>query len=509
MATTRSIVLLILMISLLAYTHSAIADDDIPQDFDRSYFPPGFIFGSSTSAYQIEGKANKKCRGPSIWDTFSHEQPGRIADGSNADVADDSYDRYKDDIELMEDMGLDAYRFSISWSRLIPSGRIREGVNEEGIEFYNRVINELIEQDMEPFVTLFHWDVPQALEDKYGGFLSRDIVKDFKDFAELCFEKFGDRVKKWITVNEPWTFSSMGYDRGTLAPGRCSTWVNKACQAGNSSTEPYIVNHNLLFAHATAARLYREKFQVNQKGKIGVTVVSNWYEPYNSEDHHDRKASLRSLDFVLGWFLHPLTYGHYPVSMQKLVGDRLPKFVGHESEFVKGTFDFLGLNYYTGYYASSNFSVDPDPTHLSYSTDSHVNVTAYKNGVPIGKPTSVEWLYVYPQGMGEAKNETSPDNLDDPWRKDYYKSHLWNVLGSIDNHTVPVKGYFAWSFMDNYEWASGYTVRFGLYYIDYKNNLTRLPKTSVDWFENFLDSGYRTLKSAAINEDASVNANDV
>ncbi|XP_050203531.1 beta-glucosidase 24-like [Mercurialis annua] len=511
MATRRSLVLGMLMTSLLCSTHSVVGDD-IPDNFNSSYFPTGFYFGSSTSAYQIEGQANKKCRGPSMWDTFSHNYPERIADGSNGDVANDFYNHHKHDIQLMGDMGLNSFRFSISWSRVIPSGRIKEGVNEKGIQFYNRVINQTIAQGLEPFVTIFHWDVPQPLVDSYGGFLSRAIVEDYKDFAELCFQKFGDRVKYWITLNEPWSFSSYGYDTGTMAPGRCSSWMNKACKAGNSGTEPYIVNHNLILAHATAVRLYREKFQAKQNGKIGMTLVSFWFEPYNSLDYADQNAAKTALDFMLGWFLDPVTYGQYPRSMQKLVGRRLPKFVGNEAQFVKGTYDFLGLNYYSGYYASANFTVDPNPDHISFSTDSHVTIQPYKNGIPLGNATAVDWLFVYPEGiryllnytkntyrnpdiyitengMGEPKNDTSADNLDDPWRTNYYKTHLWNVLGSIVNYKVQVKGYSMWSFMDNYEWDSGYTVRFGLFYVDYKNNLTRIPKTSVAWLKNFLNQG--------------------
>ncbi|KAI5390775.1 variant 5, Beta-glucosidase 12, partial [Lathyrus oleraceus] len=238
-------------------------------DFNRSSFPKGFVFGTASSAYQYEGAAfeggkgpsiwdnfthkyPEKIRdrsngaafeggkGPSIWDNFTHKYPEKIRDRSNGDVAVDSYHKYKEDIELIKDLNMDAYRFSISWSRVLPKGKLSGGVNPEGIKYYNNLINELLAKGLQPYVTLFHWDVPHALEDEYGGFLRRRIVDDFRDYAELCFKEFGDRVKHWITINEPWSVSMNAYAFGKFAPGRCSDWLNLNCTGGDSGTEPYL-----------------------------------------------------------------------------------------------------------------------------------------------------------------------------------------------------------------------------------------------------------------------------
>ncbi|KDP35757.1 hypothetical protein JCGZ_10529 [Jatropha curcas] len=359
MGGSKALALAILLISLLAPAEpERILGEDIPDDFSRSYFPPGFTFGTATSAYQIEGAANKFGRGPSTWDEFTRDFPERIVDASNGDVAVDFYNRYREDIARIKEMGLDAFRFSISWSRVIPSGRIRDGVNEQGIEFYNNVINETIANGLTPFVTLFHWDLPQGLQDKYGGFLNRSIVDDFQDYAELCFRRFGDRVKYWITLNEPWSYISFSYDFGAHAPGRC---------VGISSQVPHRKN-----AH------------------------SPWLYVY-------------------------------------------PK----------------GIRYL-------------------------LNHTKNKYDNPV--------IYITENGIDEHNNETqSPEEaVQDQWRTQYYQAHLWNVLGSIREYNVNVKGYFAWSYLDNYDWSIGYTSRFGLFYVDYKDNLARRPKQSAEWFQKFL-----------------------
>ncbi|XP_042489610.1 beta-glucosidase 12-like isoform X2 [Macadamia integrifolia] len=334
--------------------------------FNRSNFPAGFIFGTASSAYQNEGAAKEYGRGPSVRDVFTHKYPGKIKDHSNGDVAIDSYHRYKEDVAIMKDIGLDAFRFSISWSRVLPHGKLGRGINNEGVQHYNNLINELLSKGIQPFVTLFHWDLPQALEDEYGGFSSPHIIDDFQDYAELCFKEFGDRVKHWITLNEPWGFSTGGYNSGTQAPGRCSKWVGN-CTSGNSATEPYLVAHHQLLAHAAAVKAYKDKYQATQKGKIGLTLVSHWMVPY-SKDNFNYAAAQRALDFMFGWFMHPLTYG------------RLPKFSIQQSKMVKESFDFLGLNYYISYYAANvAFSND---VKMSYSTDSHANLTCWF-GVPV------------------------------------------------------------------------------------------------------------------------------
>ncbi|PHT70826.1 Vicianin hydrolase [Capsicum annuum] len=455
---------------------------------------------------QIEGGARLGGRGPSIWDTFTHKHPEKIFDRSTGDVAVDFYHRYKEDIRLLKEVGMKAFRLSISWSRILPYGKVSKGVNPEGIKFYNNVINEIISNGLTPFVTLFHWDTPQGLETEYGGFMSSKIVKDYADYADICFKEFGDRVKHWITLNEPLSYSMNGYAKGTFAPGRCSSYVGN-CTKGNSATEPYIVAHNLLLAHATGVKVYRQKYQKTQKGKIGVTLVTHWFVP-KIKTPLGLKAPQKALDFFLGWFLDPITYGDYPASMRANVGRRLPKFTPEQKKLVKGSMDFLGMNYYTTQYASPMLSVPR--VNLSYTTDGHVDMTTQKDGKPIGTPTALNWLFIYPRGiydlmiylkqkyknppiyvtengMADANNSTLPlkQALKDDMRIRYYEGHLWFLSKAI-KAGANVKGHFAWSFLDDYEWDAGFTVRFGITFVDYKNGLKRYHKKSAYWYKKFL-----------------------
>ncbi|XP_042425249.1 beta-glucosidase 13-like isoform X1 [Zingiber officinale] len=473
---------------------------------DRNSFPKGFIFGTASSAYQYEGAANEGGRGPSIWDTLTHRHPELIADGSNGDVAVDSYHQYKEDVSIMKRMGMDAYRFSISWSRILPNGSIRGGVNREGVNYYNNLINELIANGLQPFVTLFHWDSPQGLENKYEGFLSQLIIQDFRDYAEVCFREFGDRVKHWMTFNEPWTFALMAYPDGNKL-GQCFPWASVKCHAANLGRDPYTITHHQLLAHATAVTLFREKFQATQKGKIGIALCSHWFLPYNGTKS-DYEAASRSLDFILGWLMDPLTQGDYPTSMRTNVKDRLPKFTEGQSQMLKGSFDFIGINYYTSLYAYSNRpSSDADPNFYS---DQHVIQTGERYGVLIGPKAASDWLFIYPPGLkelllhvktkynnpviyitengvDEVNNDTLPleEALKDDTRTSYFEQHLFYLNQAI-REGVDVRGYFAWSLLDNFEWRSGYSVRFGINFVDYKHGLKRYPKKSAFWFTKFL-----------------------
>ncbi|XP_031269584.1 beta-glucosidase 40-like [Pistacia vera] len=476
---------------------------------NRGRFPEGFVFGTASSAFQYEGAVKEDGRGPTVWDTFSHTS-GKIIDNTNADVAVDQYHLYREDIDRMKDMGMDAYRFSVAWSRIFPNGTGE--INQAGVDHYNNLINALLAKGIEPYVTLYHWDLPQALEDKYKGWLDRKIIQDFATYAETCFQKFGDRVKHWITFNEPHTFSVQGYDVGLQAPGRCSILNRLFCRAGNSATEPYIVAHNVLLAHGNAADIYRKKYQPKQHGSIGISFDVIWFEPA-SNFTGDIVATQRAQDFQLGWFLDPVMFGDYPSSMRSRVGSRLPRFSKSEAALVKGSVDFVGINHYTTFYASN------DTLNIigGLLNDSLADSGAITLPFAIGKPTPDKansiWLYIVPHGMRSLMNYIklkygnppviiTENGMDDPnnllipikdalkdqKRIKYHNDYLTNLLAAIKEDGCNVKGYFVWSLLDNWEWAAGYTSRFGLYFVDYNDKLKRYPKDSVQWFKKFLAS---------------------
>ncbi|KAJ4793417.1 beta glucosidase 11 [Rhynchospora pubera] len=297
-------------------------------EFTRSDFLSDFVFGSATSAYQVEGAAHEDFRSDSIWDNYTHSRmvPGK----STGDVAADGNHKYKEDVKLMADMGLEAYRFSISWSRLIfvETGEI----NPKGVEYYNNLINELLNQGIQVHVMLYQLDLPQSLEDKYHGWLSPKIIDDFTAYADVCFREFGDRVKYWTTMAQPNILSIAGYDQGSWPPSHCSNPFGVIhCTIGNSAVEPYIVMHNLLLAHASVYNLYHTKYYELQKGKVGINVYTLGLRPF-SDSAADEKAVRRFRDFFIGWILDPLAFGEYPSIMKKIVGSRLPSFTKGQSK---------------------------------------------------------------------------------------------------------------------------------------------------------------------------------
>ncbi|CAN1250374.1 Beta-glucosidase 12 [Linum perenne] len=473
----------------------------------RWSFPEGFIFGISTSAYQIEGAYDIDGKGPSIWDRFTNQFPDRISGGGNGDVALDHYHRFEEDVKRMVYMNVDAYRFSISWPRVIPSGRRSDGISEQGIAFYHRLLDVLIENNIDPYVTIWHWDTPQLLEGEYGGFLSRNIVKDYEDYCDLLFKEYGSKVKKWITLNEPMVMTAKAYDEGVFAPGHCSPWVNRACRVGDSGIEPYIVAHNLLLTHSAAYHLYKSKYQMQHlTGEIGLTYMTHWFVPYSNATK-DVDAAQRALDWMFGWFMDPITFGNYPRTMIELLGSRLPKFTEEESRLLRKSFDFLGLNYYTAFYVKHNDNFDE--FRIRYATDSHGITTGTRLVLIILMVLGSYWQYFYHEGLRvlleytketymdpaiyitengllkmENATQTLADALRDESRIDFYNSHLTSVLTAMKEKQVNVKGFFAWSYADNFEWDDGYTVRFGLNYINY-TDLSRHPKHSACWFANF------------------------
>ncbi|KAK6148518.1 hypothetical protein DH2020_019430 [Rehmannia glutinosa] len=459
----------------------------IPTDnshLNRSDFPEGFVFGTGTASFQVEGAAAIGGKGPSLWDDFTLRTPKRIADGSNGNVAADMYHRFKEDIRTMKKMGLDAYRFSISWPRILPGGRPSAGINREGLDYYNELIDTIIAHGMEPYVTLFHWDLPDILEKEYEGFLSKNIVADFREYANLCFFEFGDRVKWWTTLNEPWTYAVNGYVKGTFPPSKASCPPNRVLRKlpphrsiqdqehtvpitrsysdikydkSDPAKDPYTVARNLLLAHAAAVHLYRTTYKPFQQGQIGIVNNSHWYVPLDENSEEDKAAARRAVDFMLGWFLDPCLYGRYPQNMIDFVPpENLAPFTTYESQMLKGSTDYIGVS---------------------------------------------------------DKNEyklTAREACQDTRRTRYHQDHLANVLKAIENDKVNIKGYFVWSWCDNFEWAEGYTARFGINYIDFVNNLTRYPKNSAVWFCKFLKSRKKLLSLSKKRqaEDNSENGTD-
>ncbi|CAN6830994.1 unnamed protein product, partial [Brassica oleracea] len=476
--------------------------------FGRSNFPEGFLFGTASSAYQYEGAVNDASRGLSVWDTFVRKHPERNC-YSHADQAVEFYHHYKDDIQRMKDINMDSFRFSISWPRLLPHGKKSKGVNKEGIKFYNDLIDELLANGITPLATLFHWDTPQALEDEYNGFLSEKAVDDFRDFATICFEEFGDRVKYWVTLNEPWVYSIGGYDTGRKAPGRASNYMNEAALAGESGLEVYTVSHNLLLAHAEAVEVFRNNPKCKD-GKIGIAHCPVWFEPYDSNCPDDHEAVERAMEFMFGWHMDPTVYGDYPEVMKRSIGKRLPSFTAAQSQKLKGSFDFVGVNYYSAFYVKNVADVDHNTPN--WRSDACIEWKKQnKAGEILGPRGGSEWDFLYPQGLrkflNHAKNKYgSPkfmitenghcdidyekkaklSNLMDLQRTEYHEKHLQSIHQAIKEDGVQVEGYYAWSLLDNCEWNAGYGVRYGLFYVDYNNGLKRYPKMSAMWFKEFL-----------------------
>ncbi|AES69718.1 putative beta-glucosidase [Medicago truncatula] len=466
------------------------------QKVSRSDFPSDFVFGVATSAYQIEGASNEGGRGPCIWDAFTHTE-GKILDKSNGDVAVDHYHRYLEDIDLIAKLGFSAYRFSISWSRIFHDG-LGTKVNDEGIAFYNNVINALLERGIQPYVTLYHWDLPLHLDESMGGWLNKKIIEYFAVYSETCFASFGDRVKNWITINEPLQTAVNGYDLGIFAPGRCE----------NRSVEPYLAAHHQILAHAAAVSIYRSKYKDKQGGQVGLVVDCEWSEP-NSDKIEDKSAAARRLDFQIGWFLHPLYHGEYPETMRERLGDQLPKFSEEDKKLLLNSLDFIGLNHYTTRLISH---VTESGESYYYNAQAMERIVEWEDGQLIGEKAASEWLYVVPWGLRKVINYVSQkypapiyvtengmddeendslslhEMLDDKLRVQYFKGYVSSVAQAMKDG-ADVRGYFAWSLLDNFEWAQGYTKRFGLVYVDYKNGLTRHPKSSAYWFSRFLKDG--------------------
>ena len=449
-----------------------------------------FVWGAATAAYQVEGAWQEGGKGLSIWDAYAHT-PGKILNGDNGDIACDQYHRFEEDVELMRGMGITAYRFSISWSRIVPDGL--GAVNQSGIDYYKRLINCLLSNGIAPWVTLYHWDLPLALQMEKDGWLSKETAEAFARYAKICFAAFGDRVKNWITLNEPWCSSVLGHGLAVFAPGR------------KSPDEPYLAAHNLLLAHAMAVKEFRAgKFD----GAIGITNNCDWREPLTNSQG-DRDAAQRSLEFFYGWFTDPVVFGDYPDVMRKRLGDRLPRFTDAERDLLKGSSDFLGLNHYSTSLASSEAppssgKADSIAGNGGMSDDQCVYLSddpawgktdLQWNVVPWGFRKMLNWVCdrypgipVYVTENGCAVNEPDAETaLNDEFRCRFLEGYIGAMKQAILEDGRNVKGYFCWSLMDNFEWAFGYSKRFGLIRCDYKT-LERMPKKSYYHYRDIIRS---------------------
>ncbi|CAM0880690.1 unnamed protein product [Alopecurus aequalis] len=477
----------LLRIAALLLVAAAVGSAARSGEISRDDFPRGFAFGASTSAYQWEGAAAEDGRTPSVWDTFAHARSNSGNDSVNGDVAADGYHKYKEDVKLMKETGLDAYRFSISWPRLIPNGRGE--VNPKGVEYYNNLINELLHHGIQPHVTIFQYDLPQILEDEYDGWLSSQIIDDFTAYADVCFREFGDRVTNWTTLNEPNALVSLGYDAGIGPPGRCSKPFGFGnCPRGNAIYEPYIVAHNCLLAHSSAVSLYRRKYQAKQQGLIGMNMFINNILPFTNSTE-DIAAAKRAQAFYTGWFLNPLYYGDYPLVMKENAGSKLPKFSRDQSEELINSMDFLGINYYTILY------VKDDPHHAPSDKRDFVADMSAKS-IFASNSTSGEVLEHLKQSYGNPAIYIHENGypmhqdvvFDDGPRLEFLSEHLTSLLTAIRNGSN-TRGYFVWSLMDLYELLSqGDT--YGLYYVDFADkDLKRYPRSSAIWYADFLNGG--------------------
>uniref|UniRef100_H2YTH5 beta-glucosidase n=1 Tax=Ciona savignyi TaxID=51511 RepID=H2YTH5_CIOSA len=446
-------------------------------DFHYGNFPEGFKWSVSTSAYQIEGGWNADGKGESIWDTFSHT-PGKIANNETGDVACDSYHKVKEDVNLVKMLGVQQYRFSISWSRIFPDGTTSY-VNQAGVDYYNSLIDSLLKIGVEPVVTLYHWDLPQALED-IGGLLNETVVDRFNEYADFCFKTFGNRIKFWITFNEPYVITWLGYGIGVFAPG-----INSS-----PGEAPYQAAHNIIKAHAKAYRTY-EKFYKGKQGRIGMTMSTEWAEPKDPNNPSDVEAADRFLQSILGWFAHPIfKNGDYPEVVKKQVNERrtqsrLPVFTDAEKVEIAGTADFFAINGYTSRLLVFNL-VHPTPDWLQI--------------VPWGMRRLLNWLdreyghptiYITENGVG-----TSDATVDDQIRVNFYKAYINEALKAQQLDGVDLRGYTAWSLMDNFEWNSGYGPRFGLFEVDFNDAMRpRTPKRSSIYYNQLIrNNGFPLLQ---------------
>lgn len=431
-------------------------------------FPDGFLWGAATSAYQIEGAPLADGAGPSIWHRFVRT-PGRVTNGETGDVACDHYNRYREDVAIMRELGLTAYRFSISWSRILPEGTGR--VNQGGLDFYGRLVDELLANGIQPMATLYHWDLPAALDDR-GGWLNRDVANWFAEYADVMYRALDDRVTMWATLNEPWVVTDGGYLHGPLAPGHKNLF------------EAPRATHNLMLSHARAVQAYRAT------GKHHVGLVVNLEPKYAaSSSAEDAAAVQRAHAYMNRQYLDPVFLGSYPQELIDGFGDAWPEIPASDFDELRIPFDFLGVNYYTRGLTKADDSVIVERATRVKNPRATYTETGWEV-FPQGLTDTLTWvrdtygdipLYITENGAAFYDPPVAQDGrIDDPLRIDYLRKHLSAVHDAI-SAGVNVRGYFVWSLLDNFEWALGYSKRFGIVHVDYET-LQRTPKQSARYY---------------------------
>ena len=443
-------------------------------------FPPGFLWGCATSAYQIEGSPLADGAGPSIWQRFAHT-PGLMVGGDTGDVACDHYNRYKEDVALMKRLGMQAYRFSLSWSRVLPEGTGR--VNAKGLDFYSRLVDECLENGIEPLATLFHWDLPAALDDR-GGWLNRDSAQWFADYGRVVFEKLDGRVKKWATLNEPWVVTDGGYLHGALAPGHKNKY------------EAPIASHNLMRAHGAAVKAYREV------GKHEIGLVVNIEPKYAASDSaEDIAATRRAAAYMNEQYMDPAVLGRYPPELKEIFGDAWPDWPAEDFELIRQPLDWVGLNYYTRAvvrHDEGQYPLKATPVRQTQATYTETGWEVY----PQGLTDTLVWMkerygdtpiYITENGSAFYDPPKAGDDgrVRDPLRTDYLQKHLKAVHAAIAAG-VDVRGYMAWSFLDNLEWSLGFSKRFGIVHVNFETQ-ERTPKDTAAYYSRIIASNGAVL----------------
>ena len=435
-------------------------------------FPKDFVWGAATASYQIEGAWNEDEKGESIWDRFSHT-PGKVQDGDTGDMACDHYHRWEDDLKMIKQLGLKAYRFSTAWPRVLPSGT--GTVSEAGLDFYSKLVDGLLKLDIEPYITLYHWDLPQALQDK-GGWPARDIVDAFVEYADLVSRVLGDRVKNWITFNEPWVSAFVGYYYGAHAPGH------------KSQHEALAAAHHLLLSHGNAVPVIRR----NSPGSnVGITLNLTPQVPA-SPSVADRDAANWVDGHINRWFLDPLVGRGYPQDMVNAYGDEMAFVQAGDMETLSVPVDFIGINYYhRSVVRSEKVSEAENAPQTVFSGDVtemgwevHPE-SLYKMLGRLYFDYDFPVIHITENGAAYVDEVSADGEVHDPKRMSYYVRHLEQVHRAIEAG-IPVKGYFAWSLMDNFEWAYGYSKRFGLVYVDYQTQ-QRIMKDSAKWYQAMIE----------------------